>query len=162
MQRVRSQKLRCDIFLLFRCADLIAILHLMVLRRTLLARNPHRLVQMVFGRNSVRTGQPVQDRREGPLSARVPANLVAEVSGGENLSFGMAQFPTGIEKMASKIVQSKPLCFRQLPDLLGRDLLIVESHWLIVLKRMSLCTSTTPSSSSRRSCLSSRCRLSSI
>jgi hypothetical protein len=76
---------------------------------------------MVFGRSSVRTGQPVQDRREGPLSAWVPAILVNKVSGGEDLSFGMAQFPTGAEKMASKTVQSEPLCFRLLPDSLRRD-----------------------------------------
>jgi hypothetical protein len=75
---------------------------------------------MVFGRSSVRTGQPVQDRREGPLSAWVPAILVNKVSGGEDLSFGMAQFPTGTEKMASKAVQSEPLCSRLLSDSLRR------------------------------------------
>jgi hypothetical protein len=76
---------------------------------------------MVFGRSSVRTGQPVQDWREGPLLAWVPAILVTKVSGGEDLSFGMAQFPTGVEKMASKTVQSELLCSRLLPDSLRRD-----------------------------------------
>ena len=45
---------------------------------------------MVFGRSSVRTGQPIQDWREGPLLAWVPAILVTKVPGGEDLSFGMA------------------------------------------------------------------------
>ena len=76
---------------------------------------------MVFGRSSLRTGQPDQDRREGTLSAWVPAILVNKVSGGEDLSFGMAQFPTGAEEMASKTVQSEPLCSRLLPDSLRRD-----------------------------------------
>ena len=76
---------------------------------------------MVFGRSSVRTGQPVQDRREGSLSAWVPAILVNKVSGGEDLSLGMAQFPTGAEKMASKTVQSESLFFRLLPNSLRRD-----------------------------------------
>src|SRR5712671_6338074 len=40
--------------------------------------------------------------------------------------------------------------------------LIVNSHWPIASRRTSLCTSIMPSSSSRRSCLYSRCRLSSI
>lgn len=109
----------CDIFL--RYTDSITILHLTALRRTLPARNTHGLVQMVFGRSSVRTGQSDQDRREGPLSTWFPAILVNEVPGGEDLSFGMAQFPTGAEKMAPKTVQSELLYSRLLPDSLRRD-----------------------------------------
>jgi hypothetical protein len=76
---------------------------------------------MVFGRSFVRTGQPVQDWREGPLFAWIPAILVTKVSGGEDLSFGMAQFPTGAEKMASKTVQGEPCALGYLPDSLRRD-----------------------------------------
>jgi hypothetical protein len=39
MQRVRSQEL-WFVDLIFRCADVIAILHLTVLRRTIPVRNP--------------------------------------------------------------------------------------------------------------------------
>jgi len=75
--------------------------------RPIPARDPHRLVQVVFGRSPVRTGQQDQDRREGPSPAWVPAILVTKVPGGEDVSFGVAQFPTGVEKMAREAVQSE-------------------------------------------------------
>jgi hypothetical protein len=41
--------------------------------------------------------------------------LVTEVSCGKVVSFGMEQFPTGAEKMASKVVQSEFSCSELLP-----------------------------------------------
>lgn len=85
------------------------LIYMAIVRRPIPARDPHRLVQVVFGRSPVRTGQQDQGRGEGPLPAWVPAILVAKVPGREDVSFGVAQFSTGVEKMAWETVQSESL-----------------------------------------------------